>query len=341
MMSDIILIASTPLHICNAIIIALQTPQKRSHLFFIDRNPDDIYFHTLNSWEGSPFHSIHLFDTDKTNFLSKVRSKRENITKMISIVNQLLPTEVIVGNDRKSENAALITHIREKSTICYMDDGLHSYIEERSHLLQYTFFDSILKHLLYGHSVITPRIIGCSPYIASVYLYKPQLRNACLQQKPAIELHSDHLHQPVVKDWVAQILNSQTHHITTLLKDINGILFLPHPKSLTNKKYKELQHYLNGKKHIAIKPHPRDHTSSKYFPLHTVIPQDISSEILFLSGISCTVYGFSSTALLTAKWLHPALEVISLKFDDQPDTELETVMLKNGIPLVSINNITF
>jgi len=338
----IVLIASTPLHLFDAIIIAQSFPENDYHLLYIDQESlEDVYFSALQTWENSPFISTHIMITRKKSLFAKMQSKKISILKILSLIHTIKPQRVIVGNDRKNETAAVIQKVKHTVAIDYMDDGLHSYIMEKSHIFKYTFIDSFLKSIIYAHKIVTPKIIGGSNYIENLYLYQPSLRHTVLKDKPAYQLDISCLHKPNIQEWLSAIVQKLHIDLDEELSAVSSVLFLPHPKELSKEKLLLLQKKLVHKQHVAIKLHPRDSTSAKYFRPHKIIHQKLSAEILFLSGYSMNIYGFASTALLMAKWLHPALSVFSIQFNTNTFTELEQLMQNNGIDLLSINTIEF
>ena len=339
---NIVLIASTPLHLFDAIIIAQSFPQNRYHLLYIDQiSLEDVYFAALQIWKNTPFISTHIVMTKKKSLLEKIQSKKTSIREILAFIDMIKPQRIIVGNDRKNETAAVIQKVKHTIAIDYMDDGLHSYIIEQSHIFKYTFVDSCLKSIVYMHKIITPKIIGGSKYIENLYLYQPALRHVALKDKPAYRLDTSYLHKPNIQEWISIVIQKLHIDLDQELSDISSILFLPHPKELSKEKLLLLQKKLLHKEHIAIKLHPRDNTSKIYFQSHRIIHQRLSAEIIFLSDHTIKIYGFSSTALLMAKWLHPTLSVSSLQFNTGKFTELEQLMQHNGIEVLSINTIEF
>ncbi len=341
MQTPILLIASTTLHLFDALIIALSSQKYAFYLYYIDRDSiDDIYFKTLQNWEGNPFREMTLLCSNKTTLYQKVISKRRTIASLIDAVEELQPRSIIVGNDRKTETAALISYLNNQYPIDYMDDGLHSYLLEKRHPLQYTFLDNWLKYLIYGYKIYIPPCVGCSSSIRYLYLYAPHLRHIKLKRKKAFELDTSCLHTPQVQSWLKMVINTLKIDLGALHTDIQGVLFLPHPKMLTPTIYQKLQEKLRHRSHIAIKCHPRDNISVTYFPSHKIIPQELSAELIFLLYPQLKVYSFASTTLLMAKWLAPKLKVYALEFS-QNDTPMQKLMQQNHIPLLSIDTIDF
>jgi len=338
----ILFIASTPLHLFDALLIAQSSQEKNHHLCYVDRqDEDDLYFTTLDAWEHNPFSAMDIFVTSRRSTIQKIRSKRATIAALIALIERERPVRIVVGNDRKTEMAAVIHSFKGHIPFDYMDDGLHSYMEEKSSFYKYGFFDAWMKRVVYGYPMSVPKVIGSSNSIENLYLYAPELRHQALQRKPAYPLDTHYLHTVEAKHWYRAILSALGMDIEKELEGIKSILFLPHPKALDQAKYGKLQEKLKGRRDIAIKLHPRDTISYRYFPSQKILSSDLSAEILFLLAPSLGIYSFASTTLLMAKWLRPSLCVYSIQFDYGEETPMEALLKKNDIRVLSIESIDF
>ena len=339
-MNNTIILASTPLHLFGAVILSKSFPAHNYHLIYIDQK-DKIYFDTLNRWKYNPFKSIDILITDKSSLLSKIKSKRKSIKIISDTIHRLNPQRVIVGNDRKNEISATIQKIKDRVTIEYIDDGIHSYIAEKSGIFKYTFLDNWLKSLIYGTKIYTPKYIGASSYIKSIYLYKPTLKNPHLREKVTYPLDVSILQNQESIVWINSILDTLQIDIDMELKGINSIIFLPHPKELNKSKIDTIKDILKNRDDIALKLHPRDKLSADKFKNTKIIDSKLSAEILFLSmRDNIKIFGFATTALLMAKWLKPKVDVYSIKFDKNSLSDLEIFMQKNRIEIVLSYNMS-
>lgn len=337
-MKKTLIIASTNLHLFNSIIIA-SSKQEECHLLFIDRNSsNDIYFSSLEKWSNNPFKSTRILVTDKSSIISKIKSKRESINEIYKSYKEINPSNLIIGNDRKNENAAIIEKIKDKISIEYMDDGLHSYILEKSSIFKYTFLDSLFKSLVYGNFIKTPKYIASSNYIKKIYLYKPELRNNSLKNKECSKLDISKLQTKEFKEYVKLLIKASNLNLEEELENIKHIVFLPHPKELDKNKINLILNKFS--KNVAIKLHPRDKENEKYLKEKDIkiLDKSIAAEILILYIQNIKIYGFNSTTLLMTKWLREEVKTHSLMFNEKP-TMLEKFMNKNSIELVNINNI--
>jgi hypothetical protein len=334
-MSKVILIASTQLHLLDAIIIA-QSERVEAHLFYIDRpSYDDAYFQALDTWKDNPFRSVTLLTTDNSSLFSKIKSKRAAIARLIGAVDEIKPSRLIVGNDRKNEVNALIMQYQGKLPVDYMDDGMHSYVTEQSPFYKYTCLDSLLKTWIYDHRITTPKQVGVSDYIRSVYLYRPALRQANLADKPAIRLDVKCLLAQSFQDYVDGVIAQLDINVSHLLVGLKGIFFLPHRMELDEAKLNQLASQLQGKP-IAVKLHPRDRDSRMFFESQgiTLLPNSLSAELLFLKlPRGFFIYGFKTTALLMASWLREDLQIYNYEFE-KPCEGQSTIFDKQHIQSV-------
>ena len=331
---NIILVASTKLHLFNSIIIAKQFPNSNYHLFYIDQlDKNDSYFVALNQ-----FSSKYIWTTNKSSILSKILSKRKAIKEIYQKTKEINPSKIIVGNNRKNEISALITKVKRTHndiSIAYMDDGIHSYLIEKSSFFKYTILDSIIKSLVYGSLITTPKYIASSSIIDELYLYAPKFRNRYLKSKKAHKLDISILQSHNVKSFVDTVLKDLD--IDLDLKNIENILFLPHPKELNRDKLDRAISVID--KNLAIKLHPRDKHNQKLLQKKgfKIIDNKVVAELIFLSlDKKVNIYGFASTALLMAVWLSPKLDVYSLKFDKSALSLLEEFMQKNGVKIFQV-----
>jgi hypothetical protein len=103
------------------------------------------------------------------------------------------------------------------------------------------------------------------------------------------------------------------------LADIGALVLLPHESVATEQTKNKLSYWLvNQDAKIAFKHHPRTHLidtqgdkEAWLIPQQALqVPAGIPMEVLLpLLQASCRLAGDVSTALLTAKWLRPELEV--------------------------------
>jgi len=322
-----VILASTPLHLFGAITLALSNRENLYNIILIDQK-DTTYYLALKNWKNNPFKNIDITLTDKSSILRKIKSKRKAIKKILKVVEEINPKKLIVGNNRKTEVSAIIEKFKKKE-VEYLDDGIHSYLLEKSSVLKYTLLDNIIRGLIYGYKIKTPKYIGCSSYIKKAYLFKPNLANSCIREKEIESLNIDILKSDKIKEFIYNLIDKD---IEDILNSIETLLFLPHPKELNRDILNILIKKFDNKK-VAIKTHPRDIYTSKLFKNAKIISKDIPTEALVLIlPKDIKIIGFATTALLTAKWLNGNLDITSIEFNSR-DSRLSQLMKESGIEI--------
>ncbi|NPA60746.1 MAG: hypothetical protein GXO06_00485 [Epsilonproteobacteria bacterium] len=318
-----LILTSTPLQLFGAVTTALSDRDTKYHLIYIEQIGSR-YHLPLRDWRDNPFESIDIALIDKSSIWAKIKSKRVAIEKIFKLVEKIEPHKLIVGNDRKTEVSATIHRFKSILKIEYLDDGIHSYILERSSIFKYTHLDSFIKWLLYGYRVNTPKYIGCSEYIDGAYLFKPEFANSCIRRKEVKKLDIEILKSDRVRGLI-DISDNLT------LKDIDIVLILPHRKELNSRILNILIKKFDNPK-VAIKPHPRDNESTKIFKRAQKISYIPMEVLTLLIDNSVKIVGFATTALLTAKWLNGDLDIVSLNFRGS-DSRVVELMERSGIRL--------
>jgi hypothetical protein len=282
---DKVLIASTYLHLIDSLIIQKQF-NNSFHLVFIGKK------NTIFDLIKNEFKSYLFLEEKKDK--NKIQQRIKNYQILNNYIKEISPNEIIIGNDRKIETAILIAN--NSYNYSYMDDGLHSYILEKQHILKYSFFEKKLKEFIYKNSLVLPKFIGCANYIKKAYLFRPNLAHKLLKNKTLIKLQPD-------IEYLKNVFNPLIDKNTiSLLQKATKIIFLPHPKFITKEKIDKINRFID--KNTLIKLHPRDNTTK----INGIILQNLFSEIIFLYT-NAKIYGFNTTSLLTAKWLREDLEV--------------------------------
>ncbi|EDM23555.1 hypothetical protein [Caminibacter mediatlanticus] len=292
-----IIIASTSFHLINALILKHQLNEE---FFLIYIGKENEVFNKVKTY----FVDSLILIEDKNN---KYNLRIQNAKKLLELVKNIKPSEIIIGNDRKIENSILIANY--KVNYSYLDDGLHSYILENQHMFKYTIFEKKLKEFLYKNRLVLPKYIGSSEYIKKAYVYKPEFVHKYLKEKVLIKLTPD------------------THFLRAIFKEnipeIKKLILFPHSKFIDDKKIECIKKYID--ENTFIKLHPRDNKTKL-----NAKKIDLIAEVLFLNLKEVQILGFNTTALLTAKWLNSNLDVKMIKFDKNL-SEIEKFMIKNGI----------
>jgi len=326
----VLFLVSTPLHLYNAITVALMNPEWESHLFYIDQPqvPHHLYYEALQQWETCPFNSIALFKTRLKGSLAKLKARHEAFRELRIRTASIMPSRIYVGNDRRIEFAYTL-HIAKRfqpSVIGgYLDDGVYTYITQKSKWHQDTFIDIGLKKLIYGLWYFRPSIVGGSDAVQEAYITLPEYANPILKTKQCIPLKTSVLTSPQLSEFSQALLEPFDLDIDAL-KKLSFIITLPH-ESLFERSphFKEAiietvkEACVKGAS-LGVKYHPRqehpDPLNLRQYGKITLLPGALAFEALLPLLHHPIIIGDVSTALLTARWLRPDLRVLSLQVDN-------------------------
>jgi hypothetical protein len=327
-----IFMVSTPLHLYNALAIALQHREDwQSHLWFIDQkdwlNP---YFHVLKGWKDQPFAGIEYFVTNLPGNAARIRARKEAFDKIDGLVADIRPRELLVGNDRRIEFVYAINHACRRSGLpvrgSLIDDGVYSYIDQRSKWFQDTGPERLMKKLVYGSWYERTPSIGGSPFIDRAFVAFPEFVNSYLRRLKVEGIDMELYRSPEIRTYSEMLLESANIDRQEL-PGYDLVLTLPH-ESLFNRfpNFQKSMRILvdsvrNGGKRVGIKYHPRQKADD---PLQLVsgddqlIPRTVAFEILLPLLGKPLILGDVSTVLLTARWLRPDLPVVALQNERDP-----------------------
>jgi hypothetical protein len=162
-----------------------------------------------------------------------------------------------------------------------------------------------------------PSTIGASNWISEAVLAFPESAISALQQKNCSAL-PENLQRNEFKQ-LAHLCLKEFDYPVENLADASALVLLPHESVATDQTKNKLSYWLaNQGAKISFKHHPRtlllDVEGDKeawFIPKEAIqVPAGIPMEVLLpLLQPSCQLAGDVSTALLTAKWLRPELEV--------------------------------
>jgi len=327
-----IFMVSTPLHLYNALAIALQHREDwQSHLWFIDQkdwlNP---YFQVLKGWKDQPFAGIDYFVTNLPGNGARIRARKEAFDKIDGLVADIRPRELLVGNDRRIEFVYAINHACRRSGLpvrgSLIDDGVYSYIDQRSKWFQDTGPERWMKKLVYGSWYERTPSIGGSPFIDRAFVAFPEFVNSYLRRLKVEGIDMELYRSPEIRTYSEMMLESGNIDRQEL-PGYDLVLTLPH-ESLFNRfpNFQKNMRILvdsvrNGGKRVGIKYHPRQREDD---PLQLVsgddqlIPRTVAFEILLPLLGKPLILGDVSTVLLTARWLRPDLPVVALQNERDP-----------------------
>lgn len=317
---------STPFHLFNAIAVALGRPEEEHHLFFIDQpygkpNP---YFKALEKWEGSPFASHRFFDTRAGGFFAKALLRKAAFRKIKAALVRHKPARIFTGNDRRIEYLyayAQGKRFNPKAAGAYLDDGVYSYIGEKSPWYKDTAPETFVKRLFYGGWYHRPRTVGSSPTIREAYVAFPDRVHGRLKEKHLFPLDADRLRGAPFTDYAALLLAGAVTKET--LASLDALVLLPHLSVLkatpgAAEGFRAAIADL-GKRGLitGVKYHPRqddpDPLGLAHIPGVAFLPGVVPFEAMLPLLNTPVIVGDTSTVLLTAKWLRPELRTVSVK----------------------------
>jgi hypothetical protein len=320
-----LILVSTFRHYFMSVGLAFNDPNSNYHLVFIDQalpaKSNSVYLAACEL--GYPFHSVlHLPSRAEGESKSKVRSL--GFSQLQNILSDILPVEIITGNDRRVEFQYSMNFMMEELGASvegsFLDDGTGSYISfQNSKLIRYLsdkYLDTPLKKLVYGKWYCRPEVFGASKWVDNCYLAHPEVASAPLKKKKLFELKQDYYRSEIASEYfknLSKCLNAAD--VTANLKD--SVLFvLPH-SSIIKEVYgsfdalglllsKLAQKYPN----VFFKYHPREQGDPLNLSvLGQALTSAIPAELYYVTNSFDLIVGDVSTALMAAKWLNPDSDV--------------------------------
>jgi len=324
-LADHLFLASTPFNVLTAAMVAFELPAgDRARLGLIDQtDATEAFRQALIHWHSSPFSTIELL-TRKAGGRGKRRQRLAGFARIRETLTEFPPDQIYTGNDRRLEFQYAMAHSRARGV--YLDDGTYSYLGRPLHWLQDRVIDNLVKKLAYGWWWRQPPAIGASSWIDHCIVAFPDSVIPALRQKHCHPLPAN-LQRPEFRELARLCLGDQPVDLSTL----DGLLLLPH-SSVLSENQPALGRWLDQcGVDIAYKHHPRTdttlqtagrardlwHLPERARPLPAAAPMEI---LLPLLPQNCKICGDVSTALLTAKWLRPELNVTAVV---RKDTTME------------------
>lgn len=341
-----IFMVSTPLHLYNALAIALKHRHDwQSHLWFIDqKDSHNPYHEVLKSWTDHPFAGVDYFVTNLPGTGAKIKARKAAFERIDAMVSDLRPQEILVGNDRRIEFVYAVNHACRRLGNgvrgSLIDDGVYSYVDQRSRWFQDTGAERLVKKLVYGGWYERTPSIGGSPFIDRAFVAFPDFVNSNLRRLRVEGIDLELYRSPEVRNFSEMMLESGNID-RRVLPGYDLVLTLPH-ESLIHRfpSFKESIRLLvdgarNGGKRIGIKYHPRQQQDD---PLQLVsekdqlIPRSVAFEILLPLLGKPLILGDVSTVLLTARWLRPDLNVVALQNErDSRQRKMSAILSHLGV----------
>lgn len=332
-MAKHLFLASTPFNMLTAAMTAFELPEEdEAVLGLIDQPLQERNFvSALQQWTGSPFNQVVSLSNQ-----AKGREKkqiRQQGFKNIQVLLEQFPADCIyTGNDRRIE-FQFAMHISSRSNPAtkgvYIDDGTYSYVGLTTHWFKDKVVDNLVKKLSYGWWWKQPPNIGTSAWISTAILAFPDAAISALKQKNVQQLASN-LNR-IEFTQLANLALSQESLETPHLSDIEALIMLPHSSVSDPNSNNKLTYWLSSQgAKIAFKHHPRTALADNVDGDKELwgldqeaqqVPAGIPMEVLLpLLNARCKIAGDVSTALLTAKWLRPELNVTAFAGTNTQDS---------------------
>ncbi len=340
-MATHLFLASTPFNMLTSAMVAMELPKgDQAYLGLIDQPDDERPFvSALNEWQSSPFKQTLLLSNQSKG--KGKRQKRKLAFKNIAhLIDDVSPDKIYTGNDRRIEFQFAMHHSSKQkiSTLgVYLDDGTYSYLGRETHWLKDQIIDNLVKKLSYGLWWQQPSTIGASNWISQAILAFPESAVTALKAKECASL-PENLKRDEFKQ-LAQLCLDHFGYSANELQNIEALIMLPHESVATDQTKNKLSYWLvNQGAKIAFKHHPRtlltDTQGDKeawLIPNKAIqVPAGIPMEVLLpLIQPSCLLAGDVSTALLTAKWLRPELNVTAFATTNTSPQWLDLLNLLN------------
>ncbi len=335
---------STPLNLFMASVVALDkkantesSNQTHYELCFIDQPgvSSHIYIDAVKSWADSPFEKVHVFPSRTKNVMKKLCNRRWSFRKLRSILDELEPDTIAVGNDRRVEFQYAMyyaTYSSHHPRGIYLDDGTFTYVGRKSREVRDVWIDKALKKLFYGFWWQQPESVGASEWVDDAYVAFPDLVHETLKQKVLHEINAKQFEADSMKSFSRNLLEKFDID-SNELGSLDIVITLPHASLVgDNSRYSGVMRRLvkdlsrQGKR-VGIKYHPRQ-TGSDPLGLAretgvVLLPAVLAFEVLLPGLGDAIIIGDVSTTLLSSKWLRPTLRVIAIANSSYQEQFLE------------------
>lgn len=338
-MAKHLFMASTPFNVLTAAMVAFELPQGDvAELGLIDQTSTTATFReALLSWQNSPFANIRLL-SEKASGKGKRRQRLQGFRRIRQCLQELQPDWIYTGNDRRIEFQFSMAHSNARGV--YLDDGTYSYLGRKTHWLKDRVLDNMAKKVAYGRWWKQPPAIGASAWIDHSILAFPNSALPILKNKTCKPLPNN-LQRPEFAQLAQICLGEQPMTLGTL----DGLLLLPHSSVMSDQQQALGQWLDSCGADIAYKHHPRTghelqsaDMAVRHWQLPArawAVPAAIPMEMLLpLLPQHCKISGDVSTALLTAKWLRPELDVSAAVRADT-DASWQQLLTTLGIRLTT------
>lgn len=343
-MTHCIHFCSTPRNLFLSLGQAVAQPDQQHHLIIIDQPANTApIFKSVQSSPGA-FASVYLFQKGK-GFAGKRKARIDAFKRLDDILNQLKPSKVYVGNDRRVEFQYFMQRAKKAGVSCdafYLEDGVNSYLDAKVIRKKMRPFadvaiEPLVKKLSYGTWYDRGKYVGCSKWVSNRLLTFPTLL-ADTSGSPITKLDPETYKSQEFTQQIKQLVKDSTPDIKNYVGDL--LLLLPHSQDLladygdAQAFIAKLEPLLDKVETVFVKYHPNE----KNFVLEgiaTPLPHKLPMEMLLSVSDFKYYVGDTSAALLNVKWLNPNSDVYSVDNGKEASKPLFALMSKVGIEVAS------
>ncbi len=325
----VLYLPSTPLNVLVSVAHAsVFSEQQTSEIVLIDqkRLKNNLYYDALNAWKDTPFEKVSL-TLGQAKGWRKIVERKRNFRELKCLFEGFQPDVIAVGSDRRVEFQYLMhlcQHTNPAVEGWYLDDGLYSY-SGRPYKSIKDGVNSLLKKISYGFWWQEPKTVGASDWIKRVWLFQPKYAMTILQAKNCETLEPKWFTSAQIKNFSKVVASTCQMHALELqmLGTVGVFLLIPHPNNIKKMSGYEgrIFKFLDSLKQkgisVAVKYHPRTVQEDplgfieKYGAL--LLPSSLAFEyVLPFLKQGAYIIGDVGTALLTAQWLRPDLNVFAV-----------------------------
>lgn len=309
-MANHLFLAATPLNVLTAAMVAFELPEGDiAELGLIKQtNTSAKLYTTLLQWRSSPFTNLSILSEKipKKNKLLQHLTNRQLIKYTLS---QLQPNFIYTSNDSHVEFQFAMMH--SKAEGIYLDNGTHSYLNQKIYQLKDQAFNNFTKKMIYGWKWKPLKTLGSSTWInraivAFPHLAIPEIRRKGCQKLP------ENLDRAELQELAALRLTEQQ---SNLLKSLDTLYLLPHNLEIDSQQNSDKNNIAykyhsctKRKDNIINKSHNFELLSKQAIEIPSSIP---IKDLLLLLPKGCKLLSQSPNEILTAKSLRPDLQIFT------------------------------
>lgn len=349
-MNETLYLPSTPLNVLVSAAVALQHKSEKSLLWMIDqkRCENSPYLKALQQWTESPFYDLDCLP-ERIEGLGKKSSRQRIFHKLVEKLHGVAPSKVCVGSDRRVEFQFIMQYLQnrgESAEGVYLDDGLYTYAG-RPFVWWKDWVNAVLKNINYGFWWKEPSTVGASSWISSAWVFQPEYVYPALRTKKLQHMPVGWFMNNAIQG-LSQKLFAQFDLLLSEVQQLDAVILIPHPNNLSKmlgyeEQLKcEIKKLLSQGMTLAVKYHPRTEQKDPLgllpYGANVLLPKRLAFEfILPALRPGSIVQGDVGTAILTARWLRPDLNVRSvLNMKDPFQSELEKTLVMFNVPIKKV-----